>query len=89
MSVNPYPILPLHVTLPHHLHQPQQLDKDSWNDLKFLIDSLPEQYTVFYNGAFSGASAPDHFHYQGAPQQYVPLIAHYSTLKKQAKHLRS
>lgn len=88
LSVNPYPILPLHVTLPHHLHQPQQLDKDSWNDLKFLIDSLPEQYTVFYNGAFSGASAPDHFHYQGAPQQYVPLIAHYSTLKKQAKHLR-
>ena len=88
LSVNPYPILPLHVTLPHHMHQPQQLDKDSWNDMKFLIDSLPEQYTVFYNGAFSGASAPDHFHYQGAPQQYVPLIAHYSTLRKQAKHLR-
>ena len=87
LSVNPYPILPLHVTLPHHAHQPQILDEESWNDLRFLIDSLPEQYTVFYNGAFSGASAPDHFHYQGVPQQYVPLIAHYSTLRKQAKHL--
>ena len=64
------------------------LDKDSWDDLKYLLDSLPEKYTVFYNGAFSGASAPDHFHYQGAPQQYVPLIAHYSTMRKQAKHLR-
>ena len=31
---------------------------------------------------YSGASAPDHFHYQGVPKKLVPLINAYERLKK-------
>ena len=32
-------------------------------------------FLVFFNGAASGASAPDHFHFQAVPQRFVPLVA--------------
>ncbi|MDE6490004.1 MAG: DUF4922 domain-containing protein, partial [Muribaculaceae bacterium] len=30
-------------------------------------------YTVFYNGARCGASAPDHLHFQAVPSEYLPI----------------
>ena len=30
-------------------------------------------YTAFYNGPASGASAPDHLHFQAAPRHKMPL----------------
>lgn len=85
LCVNPYPIVPKHVTLPYHYHIPQTMDKDIWENLDIIIDLIPEEYAVFYNGARCGASAPDHFHFQGVPKQYIPLISQYSTLRSSAK----
>lgn len=41
-------------------------------------------YTVFYNGPASGASAPDHFHFQLASRHEMPLEAEagHSSLRK-------
>lgn len=85
LCVNPYPILPKHVTIPLVTHQPQKMSQDTWAELELLIDSLPEEYAVFYNGACCGASAPDHFHFQGVPKQYIPLISQYTALREQGK----
>ncbi len=77
LCVNPYPILPGHVTIPSVSHTRQELPADFMQTLTALFKELPEGYAVFYNGAYSGASAPDHLHYQAAPQCYIPLIAQY------------
>lgn len=81
LCVNPYPILPQHVTIPSICHVRQELPSDFLQTLEQLFKELPEGYAVFYNGAYSGASAPDHLHFQGAPQHYIPLIAQYGQWK--------
>ena len=60
--VNPFPILKNHLTIPLHSHVPQRIG-NKMVDLLSLAESLPD-YVVFYNGPKSGASAPDHFHFQ-------------------------
>lgn len=82
LCVNPYPILPEHVTIPCCDHIRQELPAGFLQDLKQLFKKLPEGYAVFYNGASSGASAPDHLHYQGAPQCHIPLVAQYEQWEK-------
>lgn len=69
--LNPYPILPRHLTIPTRHHRPQQLEclletlgSACWN--------LPE-YVFFYNGARCGASAPDHAHLQAGARGVVPI----------------
>lgn len=71
LLVNPFPILPKHYTLPTRRHVPQvyahlasAIDRLAWN----LPDSI-----VFYNGARSGASAPDHAHLQAGSKGVVPI----------------
>ena len=78
LCVNPYPILPGHVTIPSVCHTRQEIPTDFFKVLEELFTTLPQGYAVFYNGAYSGASAPDHLHYQGAPQCHIPLIAQYA-----------
>jgi ATP adenylyltransferase/5',5'''-P-1,P-4-tetraphosphate phosphorylase II len=78
LCVNPYPILPGHVTIPSICHTRQEIPTDFFKVLEELFTTLPQGYAVFYNGAYSGASAPDHLHYQGAPQCHIPLIAQYA-----------
>ena len=41
-------------------------------DMAFLADLMPD-YLIFFNGACSGASAPDHMHFQAVPKDSVPL----------------
>ena len=77
LCVNPYPILPGHVTIPFIKHIPQQLPFGTSPTLEELFQNLPEGYAIFYNGAQSGASAPDHIHFQAVPQCYIPLISQY------------
>lgn len=89
LCVNPYPILPGHITLPSKSHRPQEFHEGFVKDLNKLLLQLPADYTVFYNGAACGASAPDHFHFQGAPRKYVPLIEQYHSLKANAQLLDS
>lgn len=69
--VNPFPILPRHLTIPTRRHRPQQLStllpalgRMAWRMPSFLI---------FYNGARCGASAPDHAHLQAGQRGVVPI----------------
>ncbi|MDR1864652.1 MAG: DUF4922 domain-containing protein [Bacteroidales bacterium] len=80
--VNPYPILPKHLTLADSRHVPQSIagriaDMLAWT--QWLNEPLPENepgFFVFYNGAKCGASAPDHFHFQAVEAGHTPLEQH-------------
>lgn len=89
LRLNPYPILPGHLTISTESHQWQTLaDKTSRRLPERLIDWLEKNfasgYTVFYNGAKCGASAPDHFHFQAVRQKDVPLIRQWEKLMSTA-----
>ena len=81
LCVNPYPILPEHVTLPYQEHIPQRIGDNFILDIDYLLNEMPEDYAIFYNGPCCGASAPDHFHFQGVLKKDVPLIAQYQRLR--------
>ncbi len=69
--VNPFPILPRHFTIPHSQHRPQ-LIQDTYVDMMQIVAKM-NNMLVFYNGPKSGASAPDHLHFQAGPIGIVPL----------------
>ena len=71
--VNPFPILPGHLTLPLKGHTPQQIDALYWDMLTLARDW--QGTAVFYNGAKCGASAPDHAHLQAVKEAYIPLFS--------------
>lgn len=69
--VNPFPILPQHLTIPTRRHVAQH-----FSHFSSLIDQIAWQLPgmfVFYNGARCGASAPDHAHLQAGCRGYVPI----------------
>ncbi|MDR1756928.1 MAG: DUF4922 domain-containing protein [Culturomica sp.] len=69
--VNPYPIFERHFTVPTATHQPQRI-AGRFGDMLDIAAKYPA-CTVFYNGPNSGASAPDHFHFQLAPGGVLPV----------------
>ncbi len=69
--VNPYPIFPDHLVIAARSHTPQTIWK-RYIDMLDLAARYPD-YTFFYNGPKSGASAPDHHHFQAAPKGLIPL----------------
>lgn len=71
LLVNPYPILPDHLTIPTRRHRPQQLDA-LLAALTAMVWRAPQLLT-FYNGARCGASAPDHAHLQAGRRGIVPI----------------
>lgn len=71
LFINPFPIFEQHFTIPANRHTPQSIS-DRLEDMLNLAFDLPD-YTIFYNGPECGASAPDHFHFQIAPRQVMPL----------------
>lgn len=71
IMVNPYPITDRHFTIVADEHVRQSFAGREW-DMAFFADLLPD-YLIFFNGACSGASAPDHMHFQAVPKQFVPL----------------
>ena len=71
IRVNPYPIFDRHYTVPAKQHIPQ-LIKGHFQDMLAIAQTYSE-YTIFYNGPRSGASAPDHFHFQLAARHIMPL----------------
>ncbi len=89
LCVNPFPILPGHITLPYQDHVPQRIGENFMEEIEELIFQLPEDYAVFYNGPLCGASAPDHLHYQAVPKKQVPLINQYHDLKMGCRALQS
>ena len=73
--INPYPIFPLHLTIPSIEHTPQ-LIASRFGDMLDLAQQL-DDYIVFYNGPKSGASAPDHFHFQAGNKGFLPIEKNY------------
>jgi ATP adenylyltransferase/5',5'''-P-1,P-4-tetraphosphate phosphorylase II len=69
--VNPYPIFPLHLTIPGVNHT-EQLIAGRYEDMLDLAEALDE-FVVFYNGPKCGASAPDHVHFQAGSKGFLPL----------------
>ncbi len=69
--VNPYPIFPDHLVIAAANHTPQTIWK-RYVDMLDLAAKYPD-FTIFYNGPKSGASAPDHHHFQAAPKGLIPL----------------
>lgn len=69
--VNPYPILPVHFTIPMLRHQPQAI-WHNYNEIGKILDVYPE-LMVFYNGPKCGASAPDHCHFQAGTSGMLPI----------------
>jgi hypothetical protein len=55
-----------------------------------LALELPD-YTIIYNGAKCGASAPDHFHFQAVPQGIMPIETEFTDGKNTIScgHLRN
>lgn len=90
LRLNPYPILPGHLTISSEKHQWQTLAGKTSRQLPGKLISWMEThfesgYALFYNGAHCGASAPDHFHFQAAHQQDIPLIRQWSRLMEKAR----
>lgn len=73
VAVNPYPIVDRHFTIISHEHVRQDFTDRLW-DMAFFADLFPD-YLIFFNGACSGASAPDHMHFQAVPKQLVPMTS--------------
>ncbi len=69
--INPYPIFPDHLVIAAGSHTPQTILK-RYVDMLDLAAKYPDR-TIFYNGPKSGASAPDHHHFQAAPKGLIPL----------------
>ena len=84
LLVNPFPILPMHFTIPLKSHKPQQID-GHYAMIHQLTAQFPE-LTVFYNGPRCGASAPDHLHFQAGTGEQLPLRQQWSHLQE---HLES
>ena len=58
IQVNPYPIFANHFVIASDTHKPQSI----WHNFVDMMDFARKypDYLVFYNGPYSGASAPDH-----------------------------
>ncbi len=76
LLVNPFPILPEHFTLSHRDHQPQRI----LTHFRSFIEIAHQlnRHLTFYNGPQSGASAPDHLHFQAGSKGIVPLETHFA-----------
>ena len=73
LIVNRFPIFPQHFVIVREVHEPQSI----WNryvDMLDMTGHLPG-CVIFYNGPESGASIPDHLHFQAAPRLKMPLEA--------------
>ncbi len=69
--VNPYPILPGHLTIITRKHQPQAI-YTHFRTLRQLAWNM-DGHVIFYNGAHCGASCPDHCHLQAGKRGHLPI----------------
>ena len=80
LLVNPFPILPVHFTIPATKHQPQSIYRH-YGEMHRLL-SLHSELMVFYNGPECGASAPDHLHFQAGTSGVLPLQTNWQRLSR-------
>ncbi|MBR4534647.1 MAG: DUF4922 domain-containing protein [Bacteroidaceae bacterium] len=69
--LNPFPILPCHLTIPTRRHKPQNI-WEHFGTMRHLAWTMPH-YIIFYNGPQCGASCPDHMHLQAGSRGLVPI----------------
>lgn len=77
--INPFPIFPGHLTIAAKNHVQQSL-LGRTEQMRRLSKELPG-YTIFYNGAKCGASAPDHMHFQAVPSRYMRIPQRFFTYR--------
>ena len=80
LLVNPFPILPVHFTLPTLKHQPQRILPMIGDMLR--LASRNSDLTLLYNGPHCGASAPDHAHLQAVSSGILPLQCSWQRLSR-------
>ena len=80
LLVNPFPIMPMHFTIPLRAHRPQSIGMN-YGEIYRLLDAYPT-LTVFYNGPKCGASAPDHMHFQAICSGMLPLQNDWARLSR-------
>ena len=71
LLVNPFPILPVHFTIPTLRHRSQRI-LPMYGELLQLAQRNSD-LTLLYNGPHCGASAPDHAHLQAVSTGILPL----------------
>jgi SpoIID/LytB domain protein len=59
------------IAMAHHV---DQTIMGRYEDMLDMAKEYPEM-VIFYNGPKSGASAPDHHHFQAAPAGMIPLVS--------------
>ena len=69
---NPFPVLERHLSIVHREHVPQEIEGNV-ESLLSLARDLGSGYFVLYNGPESGASAPDHLHFQACSRDLLPI----------------
>lgn len=71
ITLNPYPVFPSHIVISSAEHTRQSI----WNRYQDILDFVGRHpgRTCIYNGPESGASAPDHLHFQAFPAGLTPL----------------
>ena len=74
VTLNPFPIFPHHLVISSTKHTPQSI----WHRFQDMLDFTRScrSFLCFYNGPRSGASAPDHMHFQACPMDLMPLAVH-------------
>lgn len=72
LLVNPFPILRKHFTIVNTKHTPQEI-LPYISQMLEISAQMGEEYTLFYNGAKCGASAPDHMHFQAGISAQFPI----------------
>lgn len=77
--VNPYPIFKTHLTISSNTHVAQRFITNA----RALLDlaAAMEGFTILYNGPESGASAPDHLHFQAGESDFMPVAKDLKWLK--------
>lgn len=70
MTINPFPIFPVHLTIISTTHRPQDVPP---LEMAAIAEQFPE-LAIFFNGASGGASAPDHMHMQAVLKSELPII---------------
>lgn len=79
--VNPFPIFNEHFTIVHTEHRPQRI-AGSFGTLLDLTGDIGSRYVLLYNGPRSGASAPDHLHFQAGNRSFIPIDFDYPAVRE-------
>ncbi len=69
--INPFPIFKRHLTIVSESHIPQRI-RDNFMAMLDMAEALPG-FVIFYNGPQSGASAPDHLHFQAGNRGFLSV----------------